>query len=140
MKVVVPTKTCDLLQKELLLYLQKTESPLSKPLMDVRSLQELLVEYHLLLTNRFNLYHCSNYCPSSPKFNLSLYAKQLFSYISQTLNLLPIRRMRKHLGSNFFLFLESDDCHIFVIADVGGLENIFSMISHKEQPGTTRMD
>lgn len=32
----------------------------------------------------------------------------------------------------FFLFLESDDCLIFVIADVGGLKKEISMFSHKE--------
>lgn len=32
----------------------------------------------------------------------------------------------------FFLFLESDDCPIFVIADVGGLKKKISMFSHKE--------
>lgn len=32
----------------------------------------------------------------------------------------------------FFLFLESDDCPISVIADVGGLKKKISMFSHKE--------
>lgn len=32
----------------------------------------------------------------------------------------------------FVLFLESDDCPIFVIADVGGLKKKISMFSHKE--------
>lgn len=38
------------------------DNPLFKLLMDVSSSQESLMEDHLLLTNRFNLHHCSDYC------------------------------------------------------------------------------
>jgi signal recognition particle subunit SEC65 len=37
-------------------------NPLVKLLMDVSSSQETLLEDHLLLTNRFNLHRCSDYC------------------------------------------------------------------------------
>ena len=38
------------------------KNPLIKLLMDVSSSQESLLEDHLLLTNRFNIHRCSDYC------------------------------------------------------------------------------
>jgi hypothetical protein len=41
------------------------KNPLIKLLMDVSSSQESLLEDHLLLTNRFNIHRCSDYCLTS---------------------------------------------------------------------------
>ena len=46
-------------------------NPLFKLLMDISSSQESLLEDHLLLTNRFNLHRCSDYCLKSSKSNAS---------------------------------------------------------------------
>ena len=41
------------------------KNPLIQLLMDVSSSQESLLEDHLLLTNRFNIHRCSDYCLTS---------------------------------------------------------------------------
>lgn len=61
MKVVVQRKNLLPSLKGTVFYLQKTESPLYKLLMDVSSSQEPLKQNHLILTNRFNLHHFSSY-------------------------------------------------------------------------------
>ena len=45
----------------------KEQNPLFKLLMDVSSSQASLLEDHLLLTNRFNIHRCSDYCLTIPK-------------------------------------------------------------------------
>ncbi|KAK3093512.1 hypothetical protein FSP39_016633 [Pinctada imbricata] len=44
-------------------------NPLIKLLMDVSATQETLLEDHLLLSNRFNLHRCSDYCMRPSTFN-----------------------------------------------------------------------
>ena len=43
------------------------KNPLLKLLMDVSDTQQLLLEDHLLLTNRMNIHRCSDYCLQSRK-------------------------------------------------------------------------
>ena len=43
------------------------DNPLIKLLMDVSDTQETLLDDHLLLTNRFNLHRCSDYCLTKNK-------------------------------------------------------------------------
>ena len=43
------------------------KNPLLKLLMDVSSTQDTLLEDHLLLSNRFNIHHCSDYCMTSQR-------------------------------------------------------------------------
>lgn len=45
-------------------------NPLVKLLMDVSATQESLLEDHLLLSNKFNLHRCSDYCLKNSKNNL----------------------------------------------------------------------
>lgn len=45
------------------------DNPLYKLLMDVSQTQETLLEDHLMLSNRFNLHRCSDYCLRSSKSN-----------------------------------------------------------------------
>ena len=49
------------------LYRPKKKNPLVKLLMDVSLSQETLLEDYLLLTNRFNIHRCSDYCLSKSK-------------------------------------------------------------------------
>ena len=44
-------------------------NPLRKLLMDVSVSQESLLEDHLLLTNKFNIHRCSDYCQTTSKNN-----------------------------------------------------------------------
>ena len=43
------------------------KNPLIKLLWDVSGSQDSLLEDHLLLTNRFNIHICSDYCLRTPK-------------------------------------------------------------------------
>ena len=49
-------------QRALQPYPQKKKNPLIKLLMDVSMSQETLLEDYVLLTNRFNIHRCSDYC------------------------------------------------------------------------------
>ena len=64
MKMEILEKTFGLLLKALPITIRRKIS-LIKLLMDVSSSQESLLEDHLLLTNRFNIHRCSDYCLTS---------------------------------------------------------------------------